>query len=415
MVALTTKFAILICISRILQVSAFQLSESYNAGSVQHLNRRRPTTRLCLSEGEDANILSRRQWFKQCTRQVVGTAAVIGLTTATPDKSIASTSSTVVSDATKPFSETVSGAISGAALATAKTAVKFPLDTVAVRLQMPNSKYDTIEDLARLFNGCYNGVALSLLFNIPGGAVFFAVKDFTKAILKQSTVFESSPKWVTTSLAVAAAQIPYWLIRNPSEVVKVRQQAGIEGYGHGVSALDAVQRTLATTKSSTTSKTGFGGLPDGLNGFYIGYWENIAYAYPADVIKFVAYESITQGRKDLSPTEGAVAGAIATAVAQFTTTPLDVVRNRLMTRSKPNKGAEYGIDEESADIEEGNLGSGNPIAYFQTLATLAKEEGLEGLFAGASPRVGKAILSGAVQFATYEETKQKITNFILRG
>ena len=48
------------------------------------------------------------------------------------------------------------------------------------------------------------------------------------------------------------------------------------------------------------------------------------------------------------------------------------------------------------------------MSYVENLKQIAKEEGINGLFAGASPRVGKAILSGAIQFAAYEETKAKI-------
>jgi solute carrier family 25 S-adenosylmethionine transporter 26 len=124
------------------------------------------------------------------------------------------------------------------------------------------------------------------------------------------------------------------------------------------------------------------------------------YAYPADVIKFVAYDSITQGRKNLSPQEGAVAGAFATAIAQFTTTPLDVIRNRLMS-GKTRDGSLLSDESRKSN-------------YIDGLTSLAREEGLNGLFAGASPRVGKAFLSGAIQFATYEETKRKIGELLQR-
>jgi solute carrier family 25 S-adenosylmethionine transporter 26 len=179
-------------------------------------------------------------------------------------------------------------------------------------------------------------------------------------------------------------------------VVKVRQQANIDGYGEGVSAVDAVKQTLQGGEKTDNKESSTSGISE----FYTGYWENILYAYPADVIKFVAYEAITKGRKDLSPVEGAEAGALATALAQWATTPLDVVRNRLMT-GQDGKGM-------SLSEEEKNKG------YLEVLVTLGKEEGLEGLFAGATPRVGKAFLSGAIQFATYEETKQSISN-ILQG
>lgn len=31
-------------------------------------------------------------------------------------------------------------------------------------------------------------------------------------------------------MSVAVAQFPYWVVRNPSEVVKMRIQAGVDGY-----------------------------------------------------------------------------------------------------------------------------------------------------------------------------------------
>lgn len=281
------------------------------------------------------------------------------------------------SDSTS-FQEAVSGFVSGAALAGTKTLIKYPLDTATVRIQMPNSYY-SIQNPGRLFSGCYNGVTLTLLSNIPAGAVFFAVKDAAKSGIKNS-FGASLPRWVTTSLAVAVAQIPYWLVRNPSEVVKVRQQAGIEGYGEGISAIDAVKTTLARADQSSNDVD--------ISEFYTGFWENCFYALPADVIKFVAYDAITKGRKDLSALEGATAGAFATAASQLFTTPLDVVRNRLMT------GKDQDGDEQ---IKEGKT-----RGYVESLVLLGKDEGLKGLFAGATPRIGKALLSGAVQFATYE-------------
>jgi solute carrier family 25 S-adenosylmethionine transporter 26 len=200
--------------------------------------------------------------------------------------------------------ESMSGFIAGGALAATKTLVKYPLDTATVRLQVPGSGY-SVSELGKLFSGSYDGVTASLLSNIPAGAVFFAVKDAAKASLKNSAM-NAAPAWVTTTLAVGAALIPYWIIRNPSEVIKVRQQTGVPGYGDGVSAWDAVQLTFNETAAAGGSNL------DGIGGFYTGYWENIIYGLPADVIKFVAYESITGGRKDLSPVEGARAGAVAT-------------------------------------------------------------------------------------------------------
>ena len=304
--------------------------------------------------------------------------------------------STTKSSSSEPssFQESISGFVAGATLAGTKTLVKFPLDTATVRVQLPNSGY-SIRDPFGLFNGCFNGISLTLLSNIPAGAVFFGVKDAVKTAIKNSDNggISSMPRWMSTSLAVGVAMFPYWLVRNPSEVVKVRQQANIDGYGGDVSAIDAVKRTL-------TSSNGTDGEGDAFSELYTGYLENIFYALPADIIKFVAYDSITNGRKDLSPIEGARAGALATAVAQFVTTPLDVVRNRLMA-GKDNTGNTLSNEQRSK-------------GYIESLIALGEEEGLRGLFAGSVPRASKAILSGAIQFATYEETKQSMSKMLLQ-
>jgi hypothetical protein len=287
--------------------------------------------------------------------------------------------------------ESISGFISGTAVSTVKTLVKYPLDTATVRLQMPNTEY-TIRNLPMLFSGSFDGIVAPLLSNIPAGAVFFAVKDATKTALKESGI--PLPKLALTSAAVAMAIPPYWLLRNPSEVIKTRIQVRAEGYYEGMSTIDAFKVALAQKDGNTKTNIAGGGLSE----LYQGYSENVLYGFPADIIKFVAYDYLTggKGKASVSPVEGAVYGALSTAIAQLSTTPLDVLRNRIMAVSKE----EQGIDEE--------------MTYIERLVKIAKEEGIEELFAGSTPRVAKAMLSGAIQFATYEETKQKIGQFFLK-
>ncbi|KAL7452880.1 hypothetical protein ACHAWC_004592 [Mediolabrus comicus] len=289
------------------------------------------------------------------------------------------------------FQESISGFISGTAVSTIKTLVKYPLDTATVRLQMPNTDY-TIRNLPMLFSGSFDGIVAPLLSNIPAGAVFFAVKDATKTALKESGI--PLPKLALTSAAVAVAIPPYWLLRNPSEVVKTRIQVRAEGYYEGMSTIDAFKVALAQKDGNTTTNIAGGGLSE----LYQGYSENVLYGLPADIIKFVAYDYLTggKGKASVSPVEGAVYGALSTAIAQLSTTPLDVLRNRIMAVSRED----HGMDEN--------------MSYVERLVKIAKEEGIEELFAGSTPRVAKAMLSGAIQFATYEETKQKIGQFFLK-
>lgn len=271
--------------------------------------------------------------------------------------------------------EAMSGLAAGSTISITKTLLKYPLDTATVRLQMPGrgaSYYQN--DLSALFSGAFRGIAAPLVANVPAGAVFFAVKDAAKSSMRDSGL----PRWATTALAVALALPPYWLVRNPTEVVKTRQQAGLDGYAD-INVLDAYKAVYREGN---------------LTAFYSGYRENVLYAFPADVTKFLCYEALSRGTNNLSPAQGALYGALSTAIAQFLTTPLDVIRNRVMTDTlrtdKPN------------------------ATYFDEFYYLATNDGLNALFAGLTPRIAKALLTGAIQFATYEETKLSIARFFQR-
>merc|ERR1719162_542607 len=68
--------------------------------------------------------------------------------------------------------ESISGFVSGSAVSTVKTLVKYPLDTATVRLQMPGTPF-TIRNLSTLFSGSFDGITAPLVCNIPAGAIFF--------------------------------------------------------------------------------------------------------------------------------------------------------------------------------------------------------------------------------------------------
>lgn len=292
-----------------------------------------------------------------------------------------SLSSMITSDASSipsSMQEAISGFISGATVVISKTIIKYPLDTAAVRLQMPRNETSSLT-IQELFQDSYKGIVAPLIGNVPAGAVFFSVKDSIKSMLKSNTEV-MLPKWFITMIAVAVAIPPYWLLRNPTEVVKTRQQAKLSGYDSN--AFDAYKRTW-----EEATHPGEKSIIKPLSIFYSGYIENMIYSYPADVIKFLLYEVFSNGNTP-SPLEGAAYGAFSTAIAQFITTPLDVARNRIMTNSQQST-----------------------LSYWENLNKIAREEGIQGLFSGATPRIGKAFLSGAIQFAAYEETKVAVSSF----
>ena len=399
-IALTASF--LLVLSSSLQVAALTTPSSSKTirSQKQHDYADSSINKSIHSKPE----LSRRGFIGSCAALAACTVLAPSSSNATPlhQTSETAVNSNLIASATEQekisinppsipaltsFQESISGLISGSAVSTVKTLVKYPLDTATVRLQMPNTQY-TLQNLPKLFSGSFDGIVAPLLSNIPAGAVFFAVKDATKSALKNSNT--GLPKWALTSAAVAMALPPYWLIRNPSEVVKTRIQVRADGYYEGMSTIDAFQLALAQADGNSTTS--------GISELYQGYSENVLYGFPADIIKFVAYDYLSggKGKSSVSPGEGAVYGALSTGVAQLVTTPLDVLRNRIMAVSK---------EEQDRDVK---------LSYVDRLAKIAKEEGVGELFAGSTPRVAKAMLSGAIQFATYEETKQKIGQLFIK-
>ena len=118
-----------------------------------------------------------------------------------------------------------SGLLAGAVQKTAKELVLHPLDTAKTRLQLGSSRRALVG--GGLFDDAYSGIGPALLSGAPAASLFFAVKDGIKSRAK------GLGKVGATLAAVAGANVCYWVLRNPTEVVKARRQAGIDGDGGG--------------------------------------------------------------------------------------------------------------------------------------------------------------------------------------
>ena len=150
-----------------------------------------------------------------------------------------------------------------------------PLDTIKCRLQIKSSRRSLVDKA--LYDGLYDGLAPALISGAPAASVFFAVKDAVKQQVKPAGL----GKIPETVIAVAGANVPYWLLRNPTEVIKARRQAG-----------QLTERTGEAVASLWEEK--------GLGGFYRGYASNYAYAFPVDATKFVIYGSVKEYVKEPS-------------------------------------------------------------------------------------------------------------------
>lgn len=268
-----------------------------------------------------------------------------------------------------PLQEFISGLAGGAASRASKELLLHPIDTWKTRLQYAKGDVPPAE----LFKDLYDGVWPALLVGTPAGAAFFATKDVLKGLAKAT--WGNEYRELTTIGAVFLANLPYWAIRNPAEVLKTQQQTGqVDSTAQGVR--DAVRA-------------------EGVGGLYRGYASNVAYAFPTDAIKFVVYEALQKSfSRKLNPLESSALGSVASSVAQLLSTPLDVVRTRIMTTTTTKTGEEEDDDDNEA-----------PASVLATARAIAQEEGVGKLFSGLTPRLTRAFLSGAIQFGSYELTK----------
>ena len=126
-------------------------------------------------------------------------------------------------------------------------------------------------------------------------------------------------------------------------------------------------------------------------GFYAGYGTTVLREIPFSVIQFPLYEinkravSRWKGGAAPSPFEAALCGSAAGGIAAALTTPVDVVKTRLM----------LGADAQG-------------VPYRGTVATFRRvhaEGGARALFAGVVPRTGWICVGGAVFFGVYEQAR----------
>ncbi|SGZ56121.1 CIC11C00000000834 [Sungouiella intermedia] len=125
-------------------------------------------------------------------------------------------------------------------------------------------------------------------------------------------------------VSASSGEIAACLVRVPAEIVKQRTQAGVLGVGNKASS-------WANFQYLVQNKSGEGVF----RGLYRGWNTTIMREIPFTVIQFPLYEKLKQvwsayDNTELSLLKGAICGSIAGGVAAAATTPLDVIKTRVM-------------------------------------------------------------------------------------
>lgn len=281
----------------------------------------------------------------------------------------------------------------------------YPLDTIKTRLQKArdHTAPQTRVSLRQTFRGIYAGLPSVLFGSAPSAASFFIVYDGVKRSLLPPSSSEPQPRAriiFTHSIASSLGEIAACAVRVPTEVIKQRAQAGLFGGSSLLALKDILSLRHAT--SDSTAKRGYGQV---FRELYRGAGITIAREIPFTVLQFTMWESMKEayGKRYLRSAETATSvietqipastsamfGSVAGAIAAGLTTPLDVIKTRVMLARRGDGGSEA------------------PVRVKEIVRGIARE-GPGAFWRGITPRVTWIGIGGAVFLGSYQKASNTL-------
>lgn len=245
--------------------------------------------------------------------------------------------------------------ISGGIAGTAVDVALFPIDTLKTRLQAPVGFWK-----AGGFRGIYNGITVVTAGSAPGAALFFSTYETLKSALPETE--DTNVKAVQHMFASSVGEVAACLVRVPTEVVKSRMQT------NDAALLIPTVRLL---------------LKEGA--LYRGFGITLFREIPFCCIQFPLYEFLkAKVAHHDNPAYAALCGSFAGAVGAAATTPLDVLKTRLM------------------------LGADQHGKVYTGVLDVWRRSSNADLWKGIQPRVFWISLGGYIFFGAYETSKKYI-------
>lgn len=262
-----------------------------------------------------------------------------------------------------------------------------PLDTVKTKLQTKGASEiysSALDAVGKTFQskgilGFYSGVSAVIVGSTASSAVYFGTCEFGKSVLSK---LPNYPSVLIPPTAGAMGNIISSAIMVPKELITQRMQAGAKGR-----SWEVLLRILEK---------------DGVLGLYAGYSATLLRNLPAGVLSYSSFEYLKTAvllrtkQAHLEPVQSVCCGALAGAISASLTTPLDVVKTRLMTQ-----GHGEAVNKVAAAMVTG---------VSATVKQILKEEGWVGLTRGMGPRVLYSACFSAIGYFAFETAKVSILN-----
>ncbi|KAG2594405.1 protein MITOFERRINLIKE 1, chloroplastic-like [Panicum virgatum] len=280
-----------------------------------------------------------------------------------------------------PLARAAIGACAGAAAGAFTYAALLPIDAVKTRLQAaaaPSATaWQVFLDILRTDGplGLYRGLSAVILGSASSSAVYFGTCELAKSLLRPHL-----PPFLVPPLAGASGNISSSAIMVPKELITQRLQSGA-ATGRSWEVLLHIIQT------------------HGFFGLYTGYAATLLRNLPTGVLSYSSFEYLkaftlkSRHKESLTPGESVLCGALAGAISAALTTPLDVVKTRLMTR----------------------VGTEGSRTVLGTMREVVAEEGLMGLSRGIGPRVLHSACFAALGYCAFETARLAILQWYLEG
>ncbi|KAK2989249.1 hypothetical protein RJ640_031001 [Escallonia rubra] len=262
-----------------------------------------------------------------------------------------------------------------------------PLDTIKTKLQTRGASEmysGTFDAVVKTFQskgvlGFYSGVSAVIVGSTFSSAVYFGTCEFGKSVL---ATLPQYPTVLIPPTAGAMGNIVSSAIMVPKELITQRMQAGAKGR-----SWEVLLRILDK---------------DGFLGLYSGYSATLLRNLPAGVLSYSSFEYLKAAvlsktkQANLEPVQSVCCGALAGAISASLTTPLDVVKTRLMTQ----------VHKEAVDKVVAGVSA--------TVKQILMEEGWVGFTRGMGPRVVHSACFSALGYFAFETARLTILNQYLR-
>jgi solute carrier family 25 iron transporter 28/37 len=270
----------------------------------------------------------------------------------------------------------------GALAGIAEHTIMYPIDTLRTRMQVvnpnPQAIYSSVTSaLTRISTtegsrALWRGVSSMVLGAGPSHALYFATYEQCK-LYAGTRYHNTHMQHVVHGASGACATVISDAFMNPFDVVKQRMQM------HGSTYRSSYQCAL-----SILHKEGVGAL-------YVSYPTTLLMTVPFQAIQFAVYEHVRawlNPTNTYSPMTHIIAGGMAGSLAAAATTPLDVCKTVLQTRTTSDK-----VD-----------------GIVSAMRVIVQRQGMWGFFQGWRPRVISHMPSTAIAWTVYEYVKYFLGN-----